>query len=87
MPQHYDVIIVGSGAGGDVLLRRRAPRLEPEPALRWPGRDIGLTGRESELLALLPSGLTNRRNSATVTWCSSIENGSTVTSRTGRSSS
>jgi DNA-binding CsgD family transcriptional regulator len=28
--------------------------------LRWPGRDLQLTERESELLALLPTGMTNR---------------------------
>jgi DNA-binding CsgD family transcriptional regulator len=28
--------------------------------LRWPGREIHLTERESELLALLPTGMTNR---------------------------
>jgi len=32
--------------------------------LRWPGRDIGLTERESELLALLPTGMTNRELAA-----------------------
>lgn len=30
------------------------------PELRWPGRDRQLTARESELLALLPTGMTNR---------------------------
>ena len=29
--------------------------------LRWPGRDVGLTERESELLALLPTGMTNQQ--------------------------
>jgi DNA-binding NarL/FixJ family response regulator len=28
--------------------------------LQWPGRDAGLTERESELLALLPTGMSNR---------------------------
>ena len=28
--------------------------------VQWPGRDGGLTGRESELLALLPTGMSNR---------------------------
>jgi DNA-binding NarL/FixJ family response regulator len=31
-----------------------------DETLRWPGREIGLTERESELLALLPTGMTNR---------------------------
>ncbi len=30
------------------------------PELRWPGRERDLTARESELLALLPTGMTNR---------------------------
>ena len=32
--------------------------------LRWPGRDAGLTERESELLAMLPTGMTNRELAA-----------------------
>jgi DNA-binding CsgD family transcriptional regulator len=32
--------------------------------LVWPGRDLRLTGRESELLALLPTGMTNRELAA-----------------------
>ena len=31
-----------------------------DQALQWPGRNIGLTERESELLSLLPTGMTNR---------------------------
>ena len=30
------------------------------PELGWPGRSIRLTERESELLSLLPTGMTNR---------------------------
>ena len=51
-------------AGQPVLLRRRAPAVDPDAHLKWPGRDIGLSGRESELLALLPTGLTNRELAA-----------------------
>jgi two-component system, NarL family, response regulator LiaR len=51
-------------AGQPVLLRRRAPAVDPDARLKWPGRDIGLSGRESELLALLPTGLTNRELAA-----------------------
>lgn len=53
-----------AAAGRQVLIRRRASGLEVDSALRWPGRDIGLSGRESELLALLPSGLTNKELAA-----------------------
>jgi DNA-binding NarL/FixJ family response regulator len=49
-----------AASGRQVLIRRRASGLDEESPLRWPGRDIGLSGRESELLALLPSGLTNK---------------------------
>jgi two-component system, NarL family, response regulator LiaR len=46
--------------GGRVVLTQRAQRAAIDDALRWPGREIGLTERESELLALLPTGKTNR---------------------------
>ena len=52
--------IRAAASGEHVRIRRRASGLDPESALRWPGRRRGLTGRESELLALLPSGLSNR---------------------------
>jgi DNA-binding NarL/FixJ family response regulator len=51
-------------AGETVVIRRRAPGADADPSLRWPGRELGLSGRESELLALLPSGLTNRELAA-----------------------
>jgi two-component system, NarL family, response regulator LiaR len=53
-----------AAAGRQVLIRRRASGLEVDTALRWPGRDIGLSGRESELLALLPGGPTNKELAA-----------------------
>ena len=41
----------GAGPGADV---------DPEPALgRWPGREHGLSGRESEVLALICQGMSN----------------------------
>jgi two-component system, NarL family, response regulator LiaR len=46
--------------GERVVLTRRPQHASVDQALRWPGRDIGLTGRESELLSLLPTGMTNR---------------------------
>ena len=41
------------------FLTQRSQHAQLDEALRWPGRDIGLTERESELLSLLPTGLTN----------------------------
>jgi NarL family two-component system response regulator LiaR len=46
--------------GERVVLTERAQRAAVPDELRWPGRDAGLTERESELLALLPTGMTNR---------------------------
>jgi two-component system, NarL family, response regulator LiaR len=52
---------VRAAAGGErVILTERAQRAAVPDELRWPGRDVGLTERESELLALLPTGMTNR---------------------------
>lgn len=49
-----------AAAGRRVLIRHRAAGDGLEPVIRWPGRDLRLSGRESELLALLPAGYTNR---------------------------
>jgi len=46
--------------GGRVVQTQRSQRATIDDALRWPGREIGFTERESELLALLPTGMTNR---------------------------
>jgi DNA-binding NarL/FixJ family response regulator len=46
--------------GGRIVLTHRSQHAQIDAALRWPGREIGLTQRESELLSLLPTGLTNR---------------------------
>jgi len=50
--------------GGRVVITDRAQRAAVAEELRWPGRDTGLTERESELLALLPTGMTNRELAA-----------------------
>jgi two-component system, NarL family, response regulator LiaR len=43
-----------------VVLTQRSQYAQIDESLRWPGREIGLTERESELLSLLPTGMTNR---------------------------
>jgi len=50
--------------GETVMLTRRSERAAMPEELRWPGREAGLTERESELLALLPTGMTNRELAA-----------------------
>jgi DNA-binding NarL/FixJ family response regulator len=46
--------------GERVVLTQRTQHAQIDEALRWPGRDRGLTERESELLSLLSTGMTNR---------------------------
>ena len=46
--------------GERVVLTQRTQHAQLDPALEWPGRAIGLTERESELLSLLPTGMSNR---------------------------
>jgi DNA-binding NarL/FixJ family response regulator len=46
------------------MLTRRSQRAGMPAELRWPGREALLTERESELLALLPTGMTNREPAA-----------------------
>ena len=52
--------IAAAARGERVVLAQRSQRAAIDEALRWPGRGIGLTERESELLSLLPIGMTNR---------------------------
>jgi two-component system, NarL family, response regulator LiaR len=47
--------------GERVVLKRRSQRAAIDNSLHWPGRDDGLTERESELLTLLPTGMTNQQ--------------------------
>jgi NarL family two-component system response regulator LiaR len=58
-----DQIIEGIKAaahGKRVVLTQRSHHAAIDQTLRWPGRDIGLTERESEILSLLSTGMTNR---------------------------
>jgi DNA-binding NarL/FixJ family response regulator len=52
--------IRGAAHGQKIVLTHRSQRALMPPGLNWPGKDRGLTERESELLALLPTGMTNR---------------------------
>ena len=52
--------ITGAAKGDRVVLTQRSQHAQIDEALRWLGRDIGLTERESELLSLLSTGMTNR---------------------------
>ena len=58
-----DQIISGIKAAADgerVVLTQRTQHAQIDETVRWPGREIGLTERESELLSLLSTGMTNR---------------------------
>lgn len=52
--------IKGAAKGDRVVLTQRSQHAQIDEALRWPGRDVGLTERESEILSLLSTGMTNR---------------------------
>ena len=56
--------IRAASRGETVMLTQRSQRAAMPEELRWPGRDAGLTERESELLAMLPTGMTNRELAA-----------------------
>jgi DNA-binding NarL/FixJ family response regulator len=52
--------ITAAARGDRVVLTQRSQHARIDEALRWPGREVGLTERESELLSLLSTGMTNR---------------------------
>jgi NarL family two-component system response regulator LiaR len=52
--------IRAAARGERVMLVQASPHAAMPAELQWPGRDAGLTERESELLALLPTGMSNR---------------------------
>ena len=51
--------IQAAASGERIVLTQRSHHAQIDQALRWPGREIGLTERESELLSLLSTGMTN----------------------------
>lgn len=66
VPRGQIVDGIRSAANGDRVVLTRRSRQAIDEMLRWPGRDIFLTGRESELLSLLPTGMTNRELASTL---------------------
>jgi two-component system, NarL family, response regulator LiaR len=52
--------ITAAARGERFVLAKRTRLAQIDEALLWPGREIGLTQRESQLLSLLPTGMTNR---------------------------
>jgi two-component system, NarL family, response regulator LiaR len=56
--------IRAAARGERVMSLKRSQRAAVIPDLSWPGRKIQLTERESELLTLLPTGMTNRELAA-----------------------
>jgi two-component system, NarL family, response regulator LiaR len=60
-PRQQIIEGIKAAAKGDrIVLTQRSQHAQIDEALRWPGREIGLTERESELLSLLSTGMTNR---------------------------
>jgi DNA-binding NarL/FixJ family response regulator len=51
--------IRAAASGKPVCVRHTGRTSATASDVRWPGRELGLTDRESELLALLPTGMTN----------------------------
>jgi NarL family two-component system response regulator LiaR len=61
VPRQQIIDGIKSAAHGDkVVLTQRSQHTQVDDTLLWPGREIGLTERESELLSLLSTGMTNR---------------------------
>jgi DNA-binding NarL/FixJ family response regulator len=61
VPRQQIIAGIKSAAHGDrMVLTQRSQHAQIDEALRWPGRESGLTERESEILSLLPMGMTNR---------------------------
>jgi two-component system, NarL family, response regulator LiaR len=61
VPRQQIIDGLNAAARGDrVVLTHRSQHAQIDEAVCWPGRDAGLTERESELLSLLSTGMTNR---------------------------
>jgi DNA-binding NarL/FixJ family response regulator len=60
VPRQQIIDGIKLAADGERVVHTRRSQTQVDAALQWPGRDVLLTGRESELLALLPTGMTNR---------------------------
>jgi NarL family two-component system response regulator LiaR len=61
VPRQQIIDGLNAAARGDrVVLTHRSQHAQIDEAVRWPGRGAGLTERESELLSLLSTGMTNR---------------------------
>ena len=61
VPRQQIVEGIRAAASGErIVLTQRSQHAHIDEALRWPGREMGLTERESELLSLLSTGMTNR---------------------------
>jgi DNA-binding NarL/FixJ family response regulator len=52
--------VTAAARGERIDVTQRSQRAAIDKTLRWPGRDIGLTERQSELLVLLSTGMTNK---------------------------
>lgn len=60
------IIEVAAGAEVFATADGLPPDAEPDERLTWPGRDLGLSQRESEVLVLVAEGLTNREIASTL---------------------
>lgn len=58
--QHIIDGIKAAAEGERIVLTQRSHHAQIDEAVGWPGRGLGLTERESELLSLLPTGMSNR---------------------------
>jgi DNA-binding NarL/FixJ family response regulator len=66
VPRQQIIDGIKLAADGERVVLTRRTQHQVDEALQWPGRDVFLTGRESELLSLLPTGMTNRELAGTL---------------------